>query len=489
MSGLLDSGIPSDSGLPPDLGPAPEPGLHSDRGRRGALTPALRDQAVSIEAIARGYGLDFYRVDFQLLDARDVNGIASYGGFPVRYPSWRHGMEFERLDKSYSWGLSKIYELVINNDPVVAYLVRSNSNLEQKLVMAHVFGHADFFKHNCWFAATDRHMLDRMGHHSARMRHHIDREGLETVERFLDQALTLETLIDPYLPLRALMKRKAQKRAPSFATGPGYEAGWGEAGTFDVMGFLGEDQRMEGRLEAWQREVLRIVRAEAYYFQPQRMTKIMNEGWASFWHSRMLTGGILDASEIVDFADCHSSATATAPGRMNPYKLGIELFRYAEETGRDLLRLRRIHNDATFVDEILDEEFCERQAMFVYGKNTRSGRSEVSDRDWRQVKQRLLGDLSWGGMPQIALVGVDRDGDGALELEHRHDGRDLQLAQASASLERLAALWSGPVHLRTQEEGQGRLIKCSADGEVDVLDTSEPAPEAGEPELPRELLE
>jgi stage V sporulation protein R len=200
------------------------PGGGRDRGD-GALTPELRAQAVSIEAVARGYGLDFHRVEFQLLDARDVNGIAAYGGFPVRYPSWRHGMEFERLDKGYSWGLSKIYELVINNDPVVAYLVRSNSKLEQKLVMAHVFGHADFFKHNCWFAATDRKMLDRMGHHSARVRRHIDRQGLETVERFLDQALSLETLIDPYLPLRALMRTQGAGAVPTFATGPAYERG------------------------------------------------------------------------------------------------------------------------------------------------------------------------------------------------------------------------------------------------------------------------
>ena len=448
----------------------------------GSLTPELRAQAESIEAVARGYGLDFFRVDFQLLDARDVNGIAAYGGFPVRYPSWRHGMEFERLDKGYTWGLSKIYELVINNDPVVAYLVRSNSRLEQKLVMAHVFGHADFFKHNCWFAATDRRMLDRMGHHSARVRRHIDVQGLEPVERFLDLALSVETLIDPYLPLRALMRSTGAgdqgagsdaaalpAAGPSFAGGPAYEPGWGPGGTYDVLGFLAEDGRMDGRLEPWQVEILRIVRAEAYYFQPQRMTKIMNEGWASYWHSRMLTGGVLDASEIVDFADCHSSATVTAPGRMNPYKLGIELFRYAEETGRDLMRLRRIHNDASFVDELVDETFCCNQLMFLFDQNARSGRPEVADRDWRKIKQRLLFDLAWGGLPQIALAGVDDAAD-ELVLEHRHDGRDLQLEQAAASLERLAALWGGTVVLRTLEEGQGRLLRVRPGVAAEVLD-------------------
>jgi stage V sporulation protein R len=446
--------------------------LNAAEKRVGVLPPVLAKQAERTERLARSHGLDFFEVVFELLDAVDVNGIAAYGGFPVRYPSWRHGMEFERLDKGYSWGLSKIYELVINNDPVVAYLVRSNSDLEQKLVMAHVFGHADFFKHNSWFAATDRRMLDHMGSHSTRVRRYIDAYGLETVERYLDQVLSLENLIDPYLPLRARMQEGGDGVA-GLTDGPAPEPLVGGRGTYDVLGFLLTDARALDRLEDWQVDVLRIVRAEAYYFQPQRMTKIMNEGWASFWHSRMLTGGLLDASEIVDFADCHSSATMSTPGRMNPYKLGIELFRHAEASGRDIFRLRRIHNDATFIDEMIDEDFVERQLMFVYGKNSRSGRTEVTDRDWRKVKERLLLDLSWGGMPQIELCAVDTDGEGELLLEHRHDGRDLQLAQAEETLRRLAAVWRGPVHLRTQEESQGRLVKCSEEGEIEVLETQD----------------
>ena len=166
------------------------------------LPAALKYMAVIIESAARDAGLDFFEVVFELLDAKDVNGVAAYGGFPVRYPSWRFGMEYERLEKGRHWGLSKIYELVINNDPIYAYLVRSNSLLEQKLVMAHVYGHADFFKHNLWFAPTDRKMLDTMGNHSVRLRRYIDAIGLEAVECFLDRCMSLDTLVDPYLPLR-----------------------------------------------------------------------------------------------------------------------------------------------------------------------------------------------------------------------------------------------------------------------------------------------
>ena len=440
--------------------------MNTAQRRESSLPPDLAAQARRIERIARGNGLDFDTLVFELLDASDVNGIAAYGGFPVRYPSWRFGMEFERLDKGYLWGMSKIYELVINNDPVVAYLVRSNSRLEQKLVMAHVCGHADFFKHNVWFASTDRHMLDTMAAHATRIRRHIDARGLETVERFLDLALSLENLVDPYQPLREHLRRTA--RTPSeLQTQPS------ELPTYDVLGYLVAC----APLEDWQRDVLKIVRAEAYYFQPQRMTRIMNEGWASFWHSRMLTGGVLDASEIVEFADCHSSATQLAPGRMNPYKLGIELYRYAEARGDDIFRLRRVHNDASFLDELITQEFVESQAMFLYGKNARSGRTEVLDRDWKKVKARLLVDLAWGGLPQIELAGV---GEGReLRLVHHHDGRDLELAKAQATLRRLEELWRAPVTLETLEDSHAKKLRCSG-GEI-AVEESRPTEEKRAP--------
>ena len=126
--------------------------------------------------------------------------------------------------------------------------------------------------------------------------------------------------------------------------------------TYDILGFLEE----HAPLEAWERDVLHVIREEAYYFAPQRMTRIMNEGWASFWHSRLLTGGILDAAEILDFADCHSAATLSVPGQLNPYKLGIELYRHAEAIGQDIFQLRRVHNDVSLVHKLVDEEFAER---------------------------------------------------------------------------------------------------------------------------------
>ena len=440
------------------------------------IDASLRPWAERIEALARSTGLDFFDVVFEMVEPAQVNALAAYGGFPVRYPSWRFGMEFERMEKGRRWGLSKIYELVINNDPTYAYLVRSNSMMEQKLVMAHVFGHADFFRHNAWFQPTDRGMLDRMAHHGGRVRRFVDAYGQDTVDRFLDQAISLDNLIDPFLPARELARAKQGCTESSPVTEHGLftslevhrGSGASALPNYDILGHIAE----HAPLEPWQRELLRIVRAEAYYFIPQRMTKIMNEGWASFWHSRMLTHGLLDTNEIVDFADCHSGATAAVPGQLNPYKLGIELFRYAEEKALDIFQLRKIHNDASFIDAVVDEEFAVRSSLFVYDRNPKSGVLEVVEKGWEKVKARLLQGLSWGGTPRIELLDDDHEGRGELLLRHHFEGRELDLSEAGEVLKNLSGLWRRPVHLLTTDRGQTRLV--TSDGEelrsVEVAD-------------------
>src|ERR1043165_1668250 len=164
------------------------------------LPTELEEWRVKIEKYAHDYGLDFFHTIFEVLDWKQMNEVASYGGFPTRYPHWRFGMEYEQLSKSYAWGLSKIYELVINNDPCYAYLMRSNALTEQKLVMAHVYGHCDFFKNNLWFSQTSRKMMDVMANHSTKARQYMDRYGVEAVETFIDVVLSLDNLIDVHAP-------------------------------------------------------------------------------------------------------------------------------------------------------------------------------------------------------------------------------------------------------------------------------------------------
>src|SRR5205807_4779807 len=154
--------------------------------------------------------LDFYETIFEVIDADDLNEIAAYGGFPTRYPHWSFGMAYEELRKSYDWGLSKIYEMVINNDPCYAYLMRSNHTVDQKLVMAHVYGHCDFFKNNAYFAHTRRKMMDEMANHGARLRGYAEKYGEDEVEALVDRCMSIDDLIDVHSP--AIRRREEVTR-------------------------------------------------------------------------------------------------------------------------------------------------------------------------------------------------------------------------------------------------------------------------------------
>ena len=158
--------------------------------QRRKLSDELKAWIRSIEAMAASHGLDFFPTIFEMVDYEEMNMLAAYQGFPNRYRHWRWGMEYERLAKSYEWGLHKIYELVINTNPCYAYLLEGNSLLDHKLVIAHVYGHCDFFKNNAWFSRTDRKMLDKMASSASKVARIADRHGPEKVEDFLDVITT-----------------------------------------------------------------------------------------------------------------------------------------------------------------------------------------------------------------------------------------------------------------------------------------------------------
>src|SRR5690242_10780851 len=271
------------------------------------LPADLRALQVEIEGYAREYGLDFFDTIFEVLDYDELSEIAALGGFPTRYPHWRFGMEYEQLSKGYRYGLQKIYEMVINNDPCYAYLLRCNQRVDQKLVMAHVYGHNDFFKNNICFSRTNRKMMDEVANHGNRIRSFMERNGEEVVEDFIDSCLSLENLIDVHSPFikrrdarsrydftpegeeedEASRVRKFQSKEylDAFVNPPEVlkeqarrqEAEKQKARQVpeqperDVLLFLLEHAPLNG----WQHDVLSIVRDEAYYFAPQGQTKIM----------------------------------------------------------------------------------------------------------------------------------------------------------------------------------------------------------------------
>lgn len=488
------------------------------RAGRG-LPPELEDARVKIVEIAKGYGLDFFDTVFEVCTYEEINMIAAYGGFPTRYPHWRFGMDFIETNKSYEFGLSKIYEMVINTDPSYAYLMDCNLMVDQKLVMAHVLGHVDFFKNNQWFKHTNRKMLDQMANHATKVRRIIDRQGVEAVEQFIDVALSIDNLIDPHAPhikrrreyteadidaaeddqsiakiptksyldphvnpksfLEAQKKKKDDdlKKMRSFPEEPDR----------DVLGFI----LQHAHLHRWQQEILEIIRDEAYYFAPQGMTKIMNEGWATFWHTRMMTADILDDSEVIDYCDHHSGTVHMQPGQLNPYKMGVELFRHIEERwnkgrfgkewmdcddpevrkkwdtgamlGREkVFEVRRTHNDVTFLDTFLTADFCREQGFFTTTFDPKANEWVIDSREFEDVKKQLLQMLSSKGTPRVYVVDGNANNRSELRLSHDHEGLDIQMDWASLTLGNLARLWGKPVHLDTLLEG--RPITITHDG-------------------------
>ena len=478
-----------------------------------------------IEALARGYGLTYPEVVFEVLGYDKLNEVAAFGGFPTRYPHWRWGMAFEQLSKSYTYGLSKIYELVINTDPCIAYLLETNEMVDQKLVMSHVYGHADFFHNNFWFSRTNRKMLDQMANHASRVRRYHDLYGQNAVEEFFDVCLSLENLIDVHRPFRPdadhelpraqadlpdeliadadqVARMKAKEYMDDFVNPESFlkaqrekahaesqkKKKHPESAERDVLLFLMENAPLTG----WQRNVLGIVREEAYYFAPQAMTKIMNEGWASFWHTRLMTQHVLCPNEAIDYADRHSGTTVMQKGRINPYKLGLELFLDIEERwntgrhGRDwencddaaeranwnthanaglakVFEVRKHHNDATFLDEFLTPEFCAEQKLFNFEFDQRGNQWRIATRDFQTVKQKLLGQLTNLGQPVIEVEDANFENRSELLLVHRHDGVDLDQSYAQATLKNLHALWKRPVHLHSRRNNKGVLLSYEAD--------------------------
>ncbi len=490
--------------------------------RDHSLPPEIEALVEEIAVYARDYGLDFFPTIFEMLDYDEINQVAARGGFPTRYPHWRFGMAYQELSKGYSYGLQKIYEMVINNNPCYAYLLKCNTLTDQKLVIGHVYAHCDFFKNNMWFQHTNRKMLDQMANHATRIRRYIERYGFEKVEAFIDACLSLENLIDRHAPairrhpapkresegessetqgegIDGVFKLRAERRyMDPYINPPEFIAEqrkkmkeeaekarrFPEDPEIDVLGFL----LHHAPLESWEAEVLSIIRDEAYYFAPQAQTKIMNEGWATYWHTTIMTQKAMTDDEVIHYADHHSGTVAMQPGSLNPYKVGLELFRDIErrwnrgQFGKDweectdlqarknwdlklglgrekIFEVRRIYNDVTFLDAFLTEEFCHEHKLFIYDYDQRTGQYVISSRKFPDIKKRLLAMMTNFGNPRIVVTDGNYGNRGELYLTHEHEGVDLKMDYAIDTLKNLCAIWRRPVNLETVVDGR-RMLMC-----------------------------
>jgi stage V sporulation protein R len=407
------------------------------------------------------FGLDPYPTRFEIVPSSVMYEIGSYA-LPGRYSHWTFGKAYHKMKMMYDLGLSKIYEVVINSNPSYAFLLENNSLLQNKLVIAHVLGHVDFFKNNVYFSQTNRRMVDDAALHSRRLNEYEFKYGRKTVEEFLDAVLSIEEHIDPNFFIKKQRERKqlepGQKKSPA-------------PGKFDDLLTLAEGKERKDEAEAadaaaerqpekdviwylmqhspvlqpWQRDVMSMIHDEMLYFVPQMQTKTINEGWASYWHSRIMRELDLPDHEHMEFAELHAGVVSPHKGQLNPYYLGYKILEdierrwdhptkeEQERLGRKpgqgrakLMEVREVENDVSLLRNYLTEELCEELDLFVY-ELVDEEEWTVTEKRWERVRDQLVANMTNFGFPYIEVADGDYDGNRELYLKHRYEGAELDL--------------------------------------------------------------
>jgi stage V sporulation protein R len=444
--------------------------------------------------VAARFGLDPFPTHFEIVPATMVYEFGAYG-IPGRFSHWTHGKAYYHMKTMYDYGLSKIYELVINANPSQAFLLDTNDALENKMVMAHVLGHTDFFKNSQYFAHTNRQMPESVGVNADRIARYEFEHGMLAVERFLDAALALKEHI-ALRPDNAPAPRKRDKEQIQLAGSPfddilrlGETPAPAEESTEprvvkvpaqperDLLYFLIQHAR---DLEEWQRDILAVVREEMLYFLPQMQTKIINEGWASFWHYRIMEALDLPAAEYAAFSRMH--AGVVSPGgrmRINPYYLGFKVLEdierrwdnptseERERLGRQpgegrakLFEVRETENDQSLLRKYLTEQLVHDLDLYTY--KLVDDEWQVADTDWRKVRDTLVASMDNFGLPVIVVEDGDYRHNRELYLMHRYEGTELDIRYAEKTLQHLYLIWNRSVHLETVLDD--RKVRLSYDG-------------------------
>ncbi|MFO1036516.1 MAG: SpoVR family protein [Geminicoccaceae bacterium] len=438
------------------------------------------------------FGLDCYPQEFEVCDQNAMLGYMAYHGMPSHYPHWSFGKSFEQTKTMYDYGVQGLpYEMVINSDPCLAYLMRDNSLCLQVLTVAHVYGHNDFFKNNFTFTSATQagETIASFKVRADRVRSYIEDPsiGSEAVEDFLDAAHALsfnrthnqairkvgaaeqrQRLIDSAYPAHDpyshLRKREEPKQIDL-----GHEPLQPEA---DLLLYIRDHNR---ELADWQKDLLTIVDEEARYFIPQIETKIMNEGWASYWHHKIMTSLDLPQEILLEFMVRHNQVICPHPGGLNPYHVGFVVWHDIEKRfggpgtkeGRaKMFEVRESDRDVAFLRRFLTEELMRELDLFTW--KTRGEHyvvSEVSDEEhWQDVKAALLRQVGTGSFPTIRIHDANFRGRRALMLVHDHDGRDLEMTAAEKTMLHLRKLWGGEVYLQTSVRGKKTMMSVTESG-------------------------
>jgi stage V sporulation protein R len=418
--------------------------------------------------IAEGYGLDPFPINWEVVPAEIMYEFGAYG-LPGRFSHWTHGRAYHRQKVMYDYGLSKIYELVINTNPSYAFLLDGNSVLQNTLIAAHVIAHVDFFKNNAYFGVTNRGMVEGASTSADRLRKYEFQYGRRRVEELLDAVLSIEEHVDPHQRLRHPHRDSAKKGSPNpgkyddllgrderRAVEPEKPRRVPERPEKDLLLFLMEHAP---DLEDWERDVVEIVRNEMLYFVPQMQTKIMNEGWASYWHSRILRDLELNDDEYVEFARMHASVLAPSKHDMNPYYVGLKIFEDVERRfdRARIFDVRQLESDVAFLRNYLTEQLVHDLDLYIY-KVEEDGTLTIVEKDWEKIRDMIVGSMTKFGVPYIQVEDGDYRKARELYLRHVYEGREIDIGYAERVLRYVHRLWGRPVHLETVLENEATVL-------------------------------
>ena len=475
----------------------------------------LHEWDEKIKILVKKYGLNCYPQEFEICDHIEMLGYMAYSGMPSRYSHWSYGKSYEREKTMYDYGVGGLpYELVINSNPCLAYLMQDNTELLQILTIAHVYGHNDFFANNFTFTSSldAKYTLELFKNHANRVRGYIEDPsiGQAKVEHILDSAHALSLQRSRNLAIKKLSPREEMKRmmedaqpkqdefselherekyvAPDLSRFP-------LSPDPNILDFI---SKHNPTLSSWQRDLISIVDQEASYFIPQIETKIMNEGWASYWHHKMLNNLGLSHGHHLEFLVKHNQVLRPTPGGLNPYHLGFIIWHDIErrwnegDTGEEysakkpkidletidendspgrkkIFQVRESDRDVSFLRRFLTPEIMASLDMFQHEKRGKERViTKISEPEsWKEVKETLLKNVGCGSIPVIQVHDADFGGKRSLHLKHDHDGRDLQLEYCEKTLDHVQALWGREVLLETIVNGRPSMIKL-VDGTLKV---------------------
>lgn len=471
----------------------------------------LIDWDIRIKDLVDRFGLKCYPQEFEICDHNEMLGYMAYSGMPSHYSHWSFGKNFEKQKTLYDYGVSGLpYEMVINSDPCLAYLMRDNTLLLQVLTIAHVYGHNDFFHNNFTFtSSTDaRNTLMMFKTHGSRIDSYTEDPsiGIEQVEEVLDHAHSISFQVSRNLAIKKLSQEELRVRKWENAQAPDdpyweihpkqeYKAPDLQKVPLEpeenLLSFIAQ---YNPYLPEWKRDCLRIVEEETKYFIPQMETKIMNEGWASYWHHKLLNTLQIEQGMHLEFIVRHNQVLRPTPGGLNPYHLGFVMWHDIErrwnegQTGREwtddkpkgnmsaleenetpgrkkIFEVRETDRDASFLRRFLTVDIMRELELFQHEKRGKERIiTKVSDEEnWEAVKETLIQNVGTGSLPVIKVEDADFGRNRTLYLKHYHDGRDLLLEYAEHTLKHVKSLWERDVVLETIVNGKKSILKVVGD--------------------------